>query len=536
MMPPLPRILFRPLVFAWALAMAGGAASCSGCHTASTAKGPLVAGPPTVRLYFVSDLAGAIEPCGCSKDQLGGLDHAGAWIAQERAKAPASALVTAGPLFFMDPTLKPEKVSQDTQKAETLAAVLKQLDFAAFAPAKNEWAAGLDELGKLKDVSGAAMLFGNAQVPGAVPFVVREIGGVKVAFLGVASPDVPGVDAKSPADAIKAAAQAAKSQGAKILVALASVGRGEAKRIADAVPELTAILVGSTGGAGDANTQAPPPERVGTVLIAETGNHLQTVAVLDLYVKDGSGTFADATGLELGRKREELQGRIDDLHVKIANWDKDAKVSKTDVDARRADLAKLEADKAELDVAKPPETGSYFRYTVKEIRDTLGKDPKLEEQLLAYYKRVNEANKIAFADRKPRPHDGKGPVYIGVDACSSCHEEPKDVWDKTKHASAYATLTKGFKEFNLDCVSCHVTGYDMPGGSTVTHVDRLKDVQCEQCHGPGSRHAMAPEKVQIPVPKPKPDMCLSCHHSPHVEGFDAKAKMDAILGPGHGKK
>ena len=531
MMPLASRILF-----AAALGLSAGAASCSGCHTTSSAKGPNVAGPPTVRLYLVSDLAGAIEPCGCSKDQLGGLDHVGAWIADERRKAPSAALVTAGPLFFMDPTLKPEKVSQDTQKAETLAAVLKQLDFAAFAPAKNEWAAGADVLGKLRDASGAAMLFGNGAAPGALPFVVKDIGGAKVAFVGVANPDVPGVVAKPPAEAVKTAAQAARAQGAKIVIVLASVGRGEAKRIADAVPELTAILVGSTGGVGDANTQAPPPERVGNVLIAETGNHLQTVAVLDLYVRDGSGSFADGTGLELGRKREELGARIDDLHVKIANWEKDGKIAKADVDARRADLAKLEAEKAELDVAKPPETGSYFRYTVKEIRDSLGKDPKLEEQLNAYYKRVNEANKVAFADRKPRPHDGKDPVFVGIGACTSCHDEAKDVWDKTKHAHAYETLTKGFKEFNLDCVSCHVTGYDLPGGSTVTHVDRLKDVQCEVCHGPGSRHALNPDKVKIPVPKPQPDSCLACHHSPHVEGFDARAKMDEILGPGHGKK
>ncbi len=535
MMPLASRILFSLA----ALGLSVGAASCSGCRTTPSAKGPDAAGPPTVRLYLVSDLAGAIEPCGCSKDQLGGLDHAGAWIASERAKAPASALVTAGPLFFMDPTLKPEKIGQDTQKAETLAAVLKQLDFAAFAPAKNEWAAGPDVLGKLREASGAAMVFGNGAAPGAAAFVVREIGGVKVGFLGVATPEVPGVETKAPAEAIKAAAHAAKGQGAKILIALASVGRGEAKRIADVVPELTAILVGSTGGVGDANTQAPPPERIGNVLVAETGNHLQTVAVLDLYVRDGATTFADATGLELGRKRQELQGRAAELHVKIANWErdeKDGKVSKADLDARRADLAKLEAEKAELDVAKPPETGSYFRYTVKEIRDSLGKDAKLEEQLRAYYKRVNDANKLAFADRKPRPHDGKEPVYVGVAVCASCHDEAKAVWDKTQHARAYATLSTQFKEFNLDCVSCHVTGYDMPGGSTVTHVDRLKDVQCEQCHGPGSRHAMAPEKIAIPIAKPTADSCLSCHHPPHVEGFDAKVKMEAVLGPGHGRK
>src|SRR6476659_9517154 len=64
--------------------------ACRGCRTAASPRGPAEAGIPTVRLYLVSDLAGALEPCGCTKDQLGGLDHFGAWIGAERAKAPAS--------------------------------------------------------------------------------------------------------------------------------------------------------------------------------------------------------------------------------------------------------------------------------------------------------------------------------------------------------------------------------------------------------------------------------------------------------------
>ena len=83
-------------------------------------------------------------------------------------------------------------------------------------------------------------------------------------------------------------------------------------------------------------------------------------------------------------------------------------------------------------------------------------------------------------------------------------------------------------------MSCHVTGYDKPGGSTVTHVEKLQNVQCEDCHGPGSLHARDPGKKDLIVAKPKADMCLSCHHPPHVDGFDAKAKMRLILGPGHG--
>ncbi len=83
-------------------------------------------------------------------------------------------------------------------------------------------------------------------------------------------------------------------------------------------------------------------------------------------------------------------------------------------------------------------------------------------------------------------------------------------------------------------MACHVTGYEKPGGSTVTHVDKLKDVECEVCHGPGSRHVQNPTDRSRIVVHPEGSVCVSCHHPPHVEGFDPAVKMKEILGPGHG--
>jgi hypothetical protein len=275
------------------------------------------------------------------------------------------------------------------------------------------------------------------------------------------------------------------------------------------------------------------------VLILETGNHLQTMGALDLFVRgapgDGRIAFADASGLELGQKRQELTRRIDELRVRIAAWVKDGKIDAKDLAARRADLARLEAEKAALDVRPPPAEGSFFRYSVQEIRDNLGSDPAVTAVLGDYYRRVNEHNKVAFANRLPSPSLPDQPSYVGVEACTACHDDARNVWNKTKHAHAYATLADQNKQFNLDCVSCHVTGYEQPGGSTVTHVDLLEDVQCEVCHGPGSKHSKSPKKFAPVVAKPGPDTCLGCHRPPHVEGFDPKGKMEEILGPGHGK-
>jgi hypothetical protein len=529
---------------AWGLAsvltgapIAGSVAACEGCHAARGSASPIrqaPAGTPTVRLYFVSDLAGALEPCGCTKDQLGGLDHAVAWMTSERAHAPESALVLAGPTFFTNETLTPDHKDQDLLKAETLAYGLKSAGCTAFAPGRNDWAGGDAELDKLRLISGGAAPstdFASGS-EGSGPSRLVVLNEVPIGFVGVSARG--GYSSNTPAEVVKKEAATLRGRGAKVLIVLASVGRGEAKRIADSVPELFAIVVGSDVSRGESNTETPPGERVGNVVIAETANHLQSVGILDLFVREGSYAFADATGLDAAQTRAELTRRVDELHIKISNWERDKSIDLADLTARRGDLAKLEADRAALDDHPAPASGSFFRYTVKEIRESLGHDPALEQTISGYYKSVNDHNRTLFADRMPPPAVPGQPTYVGALACAKCHEPAKEFWDTTKHAHAYKTLSDQNKEYNLDCVSCHVTGYDQSGGSSVTHVEALKNVQCEVCHGPGSRHSATPVGVDMPRNKPKEDVCVQCHHPPHVEQFDAKAKMAEILGPGHG--
>lgn len=534
-----PRCHAGSLVLAVALLVVGLSA-CQGCRSSPpAARAPSAGvGPPTLRLYLLTDLAGALEPCGCTKDQLGGLDHFGAWVSHERAQSGPSLVAGAGPLFFMDEQLTPERSDQDKERAETLARVLGTLGFAAFAPGANDWASGAPTLAGLARLAGAVVI---APGPAAPPFesiAIREVGSLRVGFVGYGQPLSPEGPARIE-DVVRSGVARAKAAGASVLIALAAVGRGEAKRIADAVPELTAVVVGSPKANGEANTESPQAERVGDVLVVQAANHLQSVAVLDLFVRETVAPgrliqFADGTGLELASRREELARRIDDLHVKIAAWERDRSVGAADLEARRRDLAGLEAALDALDVKPPPANGSFFRYSLKEIRESLGKDPSIEDQMRAYYKAVNERNRVQFANRLPPAPASDQATYIGVEACTTCHEGPRRVWNSTRHAVAYGTLASQFKEFNLDCVSCHVTGYEKPGGSTVTHVDKLENVQCEVCHGPGSKHAQAPRDPAFVVAKPDLSTCIGCHHPPHVEGFDPAIKLKDILGPGHG--
>lgn len=542
--------VLKVTALAMAVSLSAVGAACQGCQVgASTPSGDAQTpdGKPTVRLYAVSSVAGALEPCGCTKDQLGGADHLAAFFAAEKAAAPTAWTVSAGPLFFMEPQLTADDRQQNLWKAEAIAQIGKQIGLVAFAPGLNDWAGGAETLAKLRDTSSAALLAGNLEgAPGAVPTLVREAGGIKIGFFGLADPKdkvgrtPEGVKARPPMEAAKTAIDDLTKQGARILVGIAALPRGEALRLADNFPQISVLVLGKPAEAGDINDAPKPPVLLGGTLVVETSNHLQAVGVIDLHVapnekKEGPIPFQDAGGVAKAEELLALGARIRDLEQKINGWEGNKDVRPEDVAARKADLEKLRADKARVEAATVPVSGSFFRYRLVEVRDKLGVDGAVHDQMASFYKRVNEHNKTAFADRKPPPLEAGQAGYVGIDACTDCHDEERKVWDGTPHAKAYPTLQKDFKEYNLECVSCHVTGYGKPGGSTVTFNDKLQNVQCEVCHGPGSLHAKDPNKKGLIVLKPSPETCVSeCHHPPHVEGFDAAAKMKLILGKGHG--
>jgi hypothetical protein len=104
------------------------------------------------------------------------------------------------------------------------------------------------------------------------------------------------------------------------------------------------------------------------------------------------------------------------------------------------------------------------------------------------------------------------------------------------HASAWHTLVAGKKQNDYKCVGCHVTGYGQVGGSSLGHTDRLRDVQCEVCHGPGSTHVAA-EGLEDPpaVSRATPaSTCTTCHTEQHSDTFQYEAYLRDILGTGHG--
>lgn len=519
------------LVTGLAISASCAAAGCK-CGSEPSSAGP---GAPSLRLYVMSSVAGAIEPCGCVKDMLGGADHAAAYIGAQASAAPSALVLGAGPMLFMNARPDPARDAQAGFKADALADSFKTLRLSAWAPGANDWLLGTPTLQQLASRSGAALLAANVTGAPVQATKLVELSGIKVGLVGLSQPLVNGkapaeVQSSDAVQAAKTALAALRQQGAQLDILLAAMPRGEALRLLETEPGFEVAILGKPFDEGEANDPPQSPTLIGKTLVVETPNHLQALGVVDLYVRGQSFDFADGSGLETTERKLEIGRRLREITTRIEQGG-----SAADLDALRADKSGLEAELTKLPEAKPPAQGSYFRFQSVEVKEKLGSDAAVSSHIATYYRRVNEHNKEAFKDLAPAQPAPGAASYVGIDKCSSCHDSQRKFWNQTAHAGAYATLSSQHKEFNLDCVGCHVTGYGKAGGSTVTHVDKLTDVQCEVCHGPGSKHVADPTN-QAFVTKPSPSFCATeCHHPPHVHpGWSAVAAWPKIIGPGHG--
>ena len=131
---------------------------------------------------------------------------------------------------------------------------------------------------------------------------------------------------------------------------------------------------------------------------------------------------------------------------------------------------------------------------------------------------------------------GDEAAYKGVKKCKVCHIKIYKTWKETKHATTFDRLNEKEKK-DPKCYECHTTDNDT----------NLPGIQCEACHGPGSKFSSArimnkkkykdnPEvqrKLAIEaglVIAPDEKNCTQCHNerSPHYKGFDFKARYEEI--------
>jgi len=143
----------------------------------------------------------------------------------------------------------------------------------------------------------------------------------------------------------------------------------------------------------------------------------------------------------------------------------------------------------------------------------LGPEVRTETSMAASVKAFEDSLNAHLRLREASFGRGPGPTgvadhYVGMSVCGQCHAREYAQWQTTAHARAWRTLVDQHKESTPECVPCHVTGFQGPGGfRTADDGIRLGNVQCEACHGMGTQHRRWSEDGNT-VAK---TLCANCH-------------------------
>jgi hypothetical protein len=165
------------------------------------------------------------------------------------------------------------------------------------------------------------------------------------------------------------------------------------------------------------------------------------------------------------------------------------------------------------------------RWDVAEMDKAVGEDPGIRAMIAGYNGEVVRLFKLGRRQAET----------LNAEICSKCHEREYAQWQKTAHAKAYTTLVQINREFDPECLRCHTTRFNAPGGFSMRDQQAgLRHVQCDACHGRASKHAEHP-KQEKPT-RPDVSTCVKCHTPQQSPAFTERYReyLEKIKCPAHG--
>ncbi|MFO0724219.1 MAG: multiheme c-type cytochrome [Myxococcota bacterium] len=490
--------------------------------------------PPPTRLIIAStaDVGGDTEPCGCKIRPLGGVARR---VAATLALGSSALVLDAGDHFFAAEELDPRDEPQAIATAELLADALAQTGARAMVVGERDLALGLEPLQALANRAKITLLGSNLldTKSGTTAFsrgIILDQGGLRVGVLGISAPlgrggGVPrsleraGLSLDLPGPALIASASALRARGATLIVALLHLPTADARAL---LAELPDPLVDLAIVGGD-RIESPEPELIppGPAAMVLPGQRGKWISVASLEVRSGS------RGIELADAAGRAQASIAAIEQRI----QEVKTPTRAVADREALLSRLERRRDKLLLERQAlkigeRHGLGLRLVA--IDAQLPEDAVFQARVSRYLEDLGRLN----ADRQRR---GGALQYLGSVACQKCHPAEYTEWRATGHGRAFATLERQKQSANLDCVPCHTTGFDRPGGpSSPKDLGPLADVGCEVCHGPGQRHVKTPTVALERPLEVSERVCRECHRDQaDQKPFLYVERLARVLGPAH---
>jgi hypothetical protein len=137
-----------------------------------------------------------------------------------------------------------------------------------------------------------------------------------------------------------------------------------------------------------------------------------------------------------------------------------------------------------------------------------------------------------------------GAKFVGAESCQSCHPNTYLKWASTKHAHAFDSLLSDPKPdviHDAECIACHTTGFEYNSGwVSAEATPALKGNQCENCHGPASKHIADPDDMTfrnaLKLTAEQADrnrLCIRCHDEDNSPKFDFASYWPQVMHKGY---
>ena len=189
--------------------------------------------PVDLQFVSISDWHGQLDPLVVNTVEIGGASVLAAHFKNERAANPNTLIFTAGDAMGASPPLS----SYFNEEPAIKALNLMGIDANTFG--NHEFDKGITHLQSMIDLAEYEYVTTNLKnlqgnLTGVVaPYHIVEMGGLKVAIIGITSPDAPNsvapgsfgtITIDNPVAAAMAARSAAEAEGAKVFVAIVHMG------------------------------------------------------------------------------------------------------------------------------------------------------------------------------------------------------------------------------------------------------------------------------------------------------------------------
>lgn len=516
-------------------------------------------------LVYTGGLKSYIEPCGCQADMLGGLARVSSLLRAYLQQGMQLAIVDAGNLFFEELENSAAKQAQSALKAEAMADLFRLMGGQVMGVGPYDLVLGTKTLQTLVQRSGMVALASNlidrqTRKPIFPGHHVVTVGGKRLGFFALTeTPEIPvGLSDEEKKDkqnlyqhfwskrqlevlpteeAARREIAALQKKRVDLIVLLSTLG---SRRLQALVSRVKGI---SLAVEGDEDNEYDPPQEVGTSFLLSTPKEGHKLGVFAMFMRAAEMEWSP---VETPAKRKET---LADMRKQVVVYNNQAaQMMKQGADfAPIAQVYEKQARDMEKkievyrkQVSAPPSLAEgrngYFHLLLP-VSSKLPDLPAALARVDRYQEEVKQANLLALEKIKPVLKDQSGNFYMGGETCRACHAPAYEFWSKTAHAHAYATLVKKGKQFDLDCIGCHVVGWQQPGGLyDIKKPERLANVQCENCHSRGALHVQRGGLKKWIVGEVGASVCVQCHKGSHHPNFNFLVNVKKILGKGHGEK